>query len=1101
MARKKDANKETYLDPYAHFRTKYENEFLKSSEVKVDDFIKVDPDPEEIKKEIDRQIQEAKKTKDKFVWEAMQYDPAFMVDPINDYYKKLIPEQVLEVLSDDELEEIIAYYDPVTWAHKNLFVRYGGFVPRVSKRGFPYQAQLIRTKSKRIVARAGRRVGKCGNSESIVQTMDGPMTFKELYLTRDNKPKILTMDQDTNDIYWTDDYTIEDNGIDYSYKLETRSGHIDIMTAEHPYYTIRDGMPEWVHIKDLKPGDRIAVLKKFPIIGKVYLGRNISRLLGYLIADGSTSQKNMVGFTNFDEEIINDLSIVVNNLGCALKIRDAERGQYAITGYDGVTNNVLNLVRKYKINSLAINKKIPKEIFKATREDIINFISAAWDCDGWASINSKTFDNEHKTPTFEVGYGSSSYDLLYGMKHLLLMLGIVSTAVKKKVKYNGKYRDTYQLTIHDINNFLKFYEQIPLIAKQNKLDDIYNLIQNKTRDNGKSYITQTPIGIVNEIEKRRQELGLRPRDLVLDPVNDRYRTDGRKYSIEKAKIYAKKLDAEKILQLIDNDMFWWDEVKSITPVGDKQSYAIEVPETQTFVANDTITHNTASIAVRVLHKAFTWKPSEKKGYYNIVIFTPNQTQINLIFKMFELLLEGNHDLLSMVGKENKDKGKIPTRKTPNYVLELTNGVTISGFVSGSTAIRGSAADMLVLDEASFLTTEDTDSVVALINEHPNVELWVSSTPAGPKDYFYDRVNDPTFVSFHFPTDKYHPEWSHQMEQDFKRQLTISGFKHEVLAEFSDDGETVFQAEFVENALRDYEIKHEKRKENWIYSIGIDWNDPENGTQICVIGYDIENKRYKLVDKDSVHIAGWTQTKAVERVAQMTEKWRPDSIYSDKGHGAAQIERLHELGLLSPPNSPSRLLLKAKAIDFGSSIEVKDPWTQEKRKVQTKSYMVNNAVRVFENGFIEIPKNELMLINQLRGYNIDRINPLTGTPVYKADPKYGDHELDALMLALFAFHVEYSTLTKFIPTQAVNTMNIVNIPTFITALNSGRPKNSIELEMERDKQLEREEYEQAHGILSDKSTTLTMRQNTPILSAAIKRSSLVSRRRGITRRRL
>ena len=670
MARKKDSTKVIYNDPYRFFRTKYENEFLKSTNIKIDDFVKVEPDPKEIKKEINGQIQRAKKTKDRFVWEAMQYDPAFMLDPVNDYYKGLIPEQVLEVLSDDELEEIIAYYDPITWAHKNLFVRYGGFVPRVSKRGFPYQAQLIRTKSKRIATRAGRRTGK-----------------------------------------------------------------------------------------------------------------------------------------------------------------------------------------------------------------------------------------------------------------------------------------------------------------------------------------------------------------------------------------------------------------------------------------------TLSIAVRVLHKAFTWKPDDKRGYYNIVIFTPNQTQINLIFKMFEMLLDGNNDLLSMVGKENKDKGKIPTRKTPNYVMELTNNVTISGFVSGSTAIRGSAADMLILDEASFLTTEDTDSVVALINEHPNVELWVSSTPSGPKDYFYDRINDPTFVSFHFPTDKYHPEWSHQMEQDFKRQLTISGFKHEVLAEFSEEGETVFQAEFVENALEDYKLKDEKRKNNWIYSIGIDWNDPENGTQICVVGYDIKNKKYRLVDKASVHIAGWTQTKAVEKVAEMADKWMPDSIYSDKGHGAAQIERLHELGLLALPNSPRRLLLKAKAIDFGSSIEIEDPWTKEKRKIQTKSYMVNNAVRVFEGNFINIPKEEIILINQLRGYNIDRINPLTGTPVYKPDTKYGDHELDALMLALFSFHVEYSMLTKFMPDPSLNSLNVVNIPTFITKLNNPYSKTSLEIEMDRDKQLEREEYEQAHAVFSPNNTSLTPRENSIILSPAIKRSSIIGRKSGITRKRL
>jgi len=504
-----------------------------------------------------------------------------------------------------------------------------------------------------------------------------------------------------------------------------------------------------------------------------------------------------------------------------------------------------------------------------------------------------------------------------------------------------------------------------------------------------------------------------------------------------------------------------------------------------------------SLAVRIVHRAFTWQPTKTKGSYNIVIFTPNQSQINVIFKMIEELVDGNNELLNMCGRESKAKRKIPTRKSPLTSLELDNGVTITGYVSGSSAIRGSAADFLVLDEASFLTSDDTDSVIALLNEHQYVELWVSSTPKGHKDYFYDRVHDKGFVGFYFPTNKYHPEWSLQMETDFKSQLTLSGYKHEVLGEFSDDGETVFQAEFVKKAIADYAYAEQIMQENWIYSMGVDWNDSENGTQIVIIGYDIENKKYKIVDKSAVHIAGWTQTKAVADVVKLNDKWKCDFIYADYGHGSAQVERLHEIGLYAPPASQRRKLIHAKAINYSSSVEVIDPWTKEKTKRQTKAYMVNNSVRVFENEFIDISKHDQLFIDQVSGYVVDRVTP-AGVPVYGKDPKVGDHMLDAVMLALFAFHMEYSSLIKPLISHSASSLNIVNKNPLYTSKVSAL-MSAMDIALEQDKAREKEEYDIANNIDPGKQG-LTVRIGARA-SLSTKRNQMFNRNNGTRRSRI
>jgi replicative DNA helicase len=428
---------------------------------------------------------------------------------------------------------------------------------------------------------------------------------------------------------------------------------------------------------------------------------------------------------------------------------------------------------------------------------------------------------------------------------------------------------------------------------------------------------------------------------------------------------------------------------------------------------------TAALVVRLLWKAFTWNSEvSKKPAFNIVIFTPNQSQIKLIFKMIEIFIDGNPRLLSMI----KNGGKIPTKQQPHYALELNNGVSFYGFVSGSTAIRGQAADVLVLDEASFLTSDDTDAVLALINEHKDVELFVSSTPKGIKDYFYERVHDPSFVSFFFPSDKYHPKWNKKMEEEFRSQLTDSGYQHEVLANFSGDGEGVFQIPFIEEAYNNslsYSL-FQPNKQN-VYGMGVDWNDPENGTQIKVVEFNRSINKFRIVDSASIHIEQWTQTAAVHKIKDLNRKWNPAFIYVDQGYGGTQVENLHEMGLKAQPGTPDRKLTQVKGIKFKSVIEVFDPWMKKKIRKETKPFMVNNAVRIFEDQMIEIPQDAHNLKKQLEGYIIDRITP-SGTPVYGKDSKVGDHELDAMLLALFGFTMELSSLGRPVLKDSISPIN-------------------------------------------------------------------------------
>lgn len=477
-----------------------------------------------------------------------------------------------------------------------------------------------------------------------------------------------------------------------------------------------------------------------------------------------------------------------------------------------------------------------------------------------------------------------------------------------------------------------------------------------------------------------------------------------------------------------------------------------------------------SLIVRLLHKVFTWTP-QKKGQpaFDVVIFTPNQAQIDMLFKMFELFIDNNPLLMSMVVD-----GKFPTRKNPYTMLEFTNGATVRGFVSGSTAVRGQRADVLVLDEGSFLTKEDTDMVAALLAEDKDVEFWVSSTPKGFKDYFYDRCFDPDYVQFYFPTDQYHPEWGYEMEKEFRGQLTEAGYKFEVLADFASDGMGVFQQQYVAAAFdNDHTYDDVAPIPGWHYSIGVDWNDVKNGTQICVIGYSPGERRYRVVDRASVSIDGWTQLTAVKKVKEMNRKWQCSAIYVDRGFGATQVESLHEMGMKAPAGSIDWRLTRTKAIDFSTVYEVYDPWKKTKVKKPAKPYIVNTAVRVFEQLLIDIPGEDKTLRKQIEGYAIDRINP-SGLPIYAADEKYGDHALDAMMLALFAFHMEYGELMNPVMAKNFGVADFGSVPHATRKQQQIQQLSPSDISLLRDKERERIEELNSKGLPFDSPRDMVAR---------------------------
>jgi hypothetical protein len=398
----------------------------------------------------------------------------------------------------------------------------------------------------------------------------------------------------------------------------------------------------------------------------------------------------------------------------------------------------------------------------------------------------------------------------------------------------------------------------------------------------------------------------------------------------------------------------------------------------------------------------------------VEVIAPYQSQIDLIFTRLMQLVRSSPTYQNSVKRHVK---------APNYTLELHNGSLVKGFTAASRsggdagASRGQHANMLVFDEADYLNQADIDAALAVIINYPDATVWMSSTPTGKRQSFYNTCGDKMFREFHYPS-TVNPNWTPDLEQFFRSRLSSIGYKQEILADFGEQEEGVYQVKFVENAQADFVYSTQKWNPGWVYNIGVDWNDVKIGSTFYVVGWNPGDTQFYLVDRQCVQKEGWNQIAACQMVQNLNRVWRPRWIYVDHGFGHMQVEVLHSMGrdatrdpTRGPKHIDARLARIVKPYEFGGSIEVRDPFTKQMVKKPAKPFLVESSVRLFESSAIRYPESDRELTKALMGYKIKRVNQ-SGVPVYEqGDAEAGDHFLDAMNLALVAFVLEESEFGK------------------------------------------------------------------------------------------
>jgi len=224
-------------------------------------------------------------------------------------------------------------------------------------------------------------------------------------------------------------------------RITCRSGRTVSVTRNHPLRIMNErGFIVWRKAGDIRGGD-VLVSAAFGAVEAAVTGElseDEAVLLGYLVAEGSLSERHRLQFTNWDPEVGAEFTTLVQNvLGATVRCYYGK--EYQIPG-----KQVREIAyERYGLDYVtAAGKKVPACVRTAGPKAQRAFLSALFEGDGWIDASST------------VGLGTASEQLAREVQLMLYGLGVPASVSSK---YNSKYdRDYWTVTVNPamVSSFL-----------------------------------------------------------------------------------------------------------------------------------------------------------------------------------------------------------------------------------------------------------------------------------------------------------------------------------------------------------------------------------------------------------------------------------------------------------------------------------------------------------------------------------------------------------------------------------------------------------------------------------------------------------------------
>jgi replicative DNA helicase len=356
------------------------------------------------------------------------------------------------------------------------------------------------------------------------------------------------------------------SGVKEVLRVRLRSGREIEATANHPFLTY-DG---WRPLGELAAGSRVAVPRSVPEPMNAFdLPDPEVIRLAHLIGDGSSVRNQPIRYASQDE---------------------ASLAAVAAAGLSGLRSH---------------EKFIPREIFSLPRPKLALFLRHLWATDGCVWWDAKLGQAR-------VCYTSTSRQLVDDLAQLLLRFNVLTRVIPNR---KGDYRVCYHLYIYGSENQLRFLDAVGVHGAHSTMAGICRQMLR-------------PIGVNTNLDTVPQEVWIRVRGALQERQMSHRAFSaalGTQFcgstlwkhppsSARLARAAAMLQDAE--LEMVATNDVFWDEIASITSLGEQCVYDATVPGTSNFVANGVSVHNSIeqdSDVVILLHREDYYEPESPRA--------------------------------------------------------------------------------------------------------------------------------------------------------------------------------------------------------------------------------------------------------------------------------------------------------------------------------------------------------------------------------------------------------------------------------------------------------------------------------------------------------
>jgi hypothetical protein len=473
-----------------------------------------------------------------------------------------------------------------------------------------YLKRIYDTKARRTLLKCGRQVEKCVFVDGLVLRADGdalPIQDVEV----GDKVVGLSPDEahtETGEVTWKSEVYHKT-----CVRIRTRQGHETVVALTHPMRT----WGTWTEAGELAVGDRLAVVRKAGEFthGSVVEDHTVI-LAGYMVAEGSTGDNAVCGFTQGEGEVLEEFLDCVELLGDDYRFYERRPGLWQLRFNQD--SALYGMSCEWGLQGLlSADKHVPDFVWGLGPRQTALFLNRLWAGDGHASLQGSSYHIE---------YDSISKELVRDVQRLLWKFGIPTSFRRWKPKlYKGTDKWAYKLRVETQDGARRFVEDIGALGKTEDLP----LIDAPANSNRDTFPVEIAEGI-KAINRSRDGYQSRGRYVPQPSLRSAGLRETPKYppSRDKLRQYVEffrsddRFKQELVDYLephLDTDLFW-DEIVEIGEPLELPCYDITVEGADSFVADGFVTHNSTSLGNRAIAYCCL------RAGWRVIYVSPSHTQ-------------------------------------------------------------------------------------------------------------------------------------------------------------------------------------------------------------------------------------------------------------------------------------------------------------------------------------------------------------------------------------------------------------------------------------------------------------------------------------------